>query len=427
MNTHKLNIVLGAVFAVLTILSVIKFASSSSNYVDYSEVPRLIPGFTPQNVHTILLEKGAPTEEERQAGTEPEQLIRLDKAGEQWYLRAQEYGPVQLKAMSSQVEDRILKRIEKLEVTVSTVVTTDAKDADLEKYGFGSESWTITCYDAGEKELAKIRIGRQTGREGDEYDTKVRGSFVKRADQETILISDQPFELYEKPGEWLDKQVLSIEESEVARIHLQNEKGELILERVEKKKDDAKGEDTKDQDAQQPDAAPEPTWKVVRGPEGVGKLRDYAVTTLIARATNVTAKEFLTPATQQAMQAAGLMQPRIRVTVRLRDDSKTEKSIVVGERVEGEQAYQAHAGDVQMVFSLPEWDVAEFEKDPKDFFDALPQAQPAGGDEPKKEGQPGEGGQKGEGGQDAPEQPDPQKQPGEDAPKDAPKDTKKEG
>jgi hypothetical protein len=347
MQSQKLNVVLGALFGVLTILSVIKWTTSSTDFVDYAEVPRLVPGFTPQNVHIVQLTKGkAGDPQQGQQAQQPEVEIVFRKDGENWFLNSREFAQVPMKALGSQIEDRILKKIEKLEVNVSTLIDEEAKAEELKKYGLDEDYWEVTCMDASQKVLATIQIGRQAGREGDDWQSKVKGSYVKRADQDSVLLSDEPIEMFEKVEDWLDKSVMSVDESQVARIELRNEKGELVLERVD---------DGKDEGAEKPasgDVAPG-TWKVVRGPDNVGKLRDYAVSTLLSRACNVNAKTFVSTVSQQAAMDAGLIQPSMMVTLTLRDENKTQKNIRVGKRLEGEQAYYAIASERREMILSP--------------------------------------------------------------------------
>ncbi|PIE22127.1 MAG: hypothetical protein CSA62_13680 [Planctomycetota bacterium] len=378
MNTQKLNIGLAGLFLVLTVLSLIKFFGSSANFVQYDEAQRLIPGFTPENVAVVQLTRGESEDPE----TPPKTQIIFQRKEEGWVMQSNAFPGAQLAAQGTLIEERILARIQRIEANVSTIINEKADEAALKSYGFGAEAWTVTCVGSNGKALAKLQIGRKAGREGDEQGLRVSGSYVKKDDRDVVLISDKPFELFDEAGDWLDKTMVSVDESQVAQIHVMNEQGEILFERIEKKGEDKK----KAEKANPSDAQPQsdkPSWKVVRGPEKVGKLRDFSVSTLLARATKITAKEILQGRMTEAdAQRTGLLSPAIRVVLTLRDEAKTRYQLGIGSRMEGEQAYYATtSGKPGVLFTLADWDIAEFKKDPKEHFDALPEPKKA---EPKK-------------------------------------------
>ncbi len=349
MQADKRNLLLAGTFVILSVLTAMKWNAEASTFVDFKELPKLFPGFTPANIRVIQFSH----KKKSDAGADAkEEGLAFQKRDDSWVLASGRYAG--LAALGSKIESDILKKLEKIEINTSTVVAQDAVEADLKRYGLDEDSaLRVVCGDASGKPLATLLIGRKAGLEKDEYENKVRGTFVRRDNKKTIVLSDEEIELSSEPDEWLNKEMLKVEEAEVAGFTLKNDKGVL-----EMKREAGKG------------------WKTVKGPEKVGKLRDFAVTGLLSRACSVNAKAIKEGASPQAMQTTGIANAKTQITLVLKDDKKTKREIRIGKRVEGEQEYYAWVDGAQVIFSLPDWDVTEFEKDPKEFFDALPKEEP---------------------------------------------------
>ncbi len=119
----------------------------------------------------------------------------------------------------------------------------------------------------------------------------------------------------------------------------------------------------------------------MKGPADMGPLRKDEVASLVSRAARINAQGFATDVIQGKVKKHGLTEPKIEVRITTKDG---DHILRIGNRVEGKQESYALLTKLPSVpFTLPEWDVSFFGKNPKDYFDA--KVEPPKKDAPKKD------------------------------------------
>ncbi|MFQ5504274.1 MAG: DUF4340 domain-containing protein [Planctomycetota bacterium] len=351
----RLNLYLSVIFVGLLVPCFFKWQNSVRALV-WDEVPRLFEGFTPENVAIIVMQRTKKSETPTAPDTQPEtEGLRLVRSEEKWLIASGRFANI--KARSSDIENNILSKIKKIEVTQGTVIVEDADEEKLKEFGLDEASATrVQCADATQKPIADILIGRKAG--GAEFGSNATsGTFVRRFDQTAVILFDEEIAPELEDKAWIEKQIQNIEETEIKAIRIKNEKGEIAFSREEGKE-----------------------WVCDKGkPTETGGLKGMEVTNLLAQARSIYCQDITDPMRTELLPQYGLGDDsRIQVELTTKDDKK--HTVRIGKRVEGKQEYHACVLDGKVLFTLADWNVTPYEKDPKDFFDppAPPEAKDPG-------------------------------------------------
>jgi len=332
------------VFLGLGVLSVVKAVADRKDYVSIESIPRMFPGFTADNVSKIVISK--PKGEAKVPGSEeeiPRESLAFVRQEGKWILGSGNFAGIP--ARESEIKSRILEKIPEIEISTSSLIVEKADDIKLKDFELDEASAAlIECYGADGGMLAGLYIGRTAGG-ADLGEKSADGVFVRKKGDKLVVRFEDRFDLDLDPQSWIDKSMLDLPEADIREITLRNEKGEIQF-----KREEGKG------------------WKAVKGkPKDMGKLREFEVTALLGRARSVYAQDFIAINDPKLWPRFGLEPPKIEVLVKTKDGKV--HGLRIGKMVEGKQEYHAVIAEGRLIFTMPDWDVTAFEKDPKDFFD----------------------------------------------------------
>ncbi len=364
----KTNQLLAGVFVILLIPTSIKVFAGGVDYLE--ERPKLFDGLISDNIAVIEIRKPKSDDSGKPSvgkdGKPSLDQIVFERSEKEWTIVS---GPFagQVKARGTDIESRILEPIGKIEASASTIILDNADENALAGYGLDDKSATILrLIDGNKKEVAQLIIGRSAGGI-DAGSDATSGTYVRRPKEKIIVLASADFALDATEDRWVEKSVQDIDEAEVVELHLSNEHGEVAFKREEEK-----------------------DWQVAKGPEDVGAMRKDEVQSLLSRARSIVVQDFLVG---QEHPKHGLATPQVQVKVKTKDGKV--HLLAIGKQIEGKQQYYAFLqSNPRLLFSLADWDVTPFQKQPKDFFDPKKDPKEDPKEDPKKD--PKESGEKGD-------------------------------
>ena len=372
----KFNQILLGLFLVLLIPTGLKFFSGGVDYIAIDESQMMFQGFVKDNIAQIQISKPKLGDDGQpvlgQDGKPQLDQIAFARKDNEWRLLSGIY-PSILKVRGTDVTTRIFDVIPKILVNQSTVIRSEATEADFKEFGLDEKQvTTVACFDAASKLIATLLVGRKSG--GDAGEQATSGTYVCEAKKKVIVLCDEVIDLDTDEAVWVEKNLQDIPDGDILEISVKNQHGLVHFKREASNKD----------------------WTVVEGPKDVGALRKDQVTNLMTRAKYVSAQEFVSPrGADHGLEPPAT--PVFEITVVTKDEKR--HVLKIGKKIDGKTEYYATssaAGGV--LFTMAEWDVTAYDKPPKDFFDPKPGAKDDKAGDKKGDGTGGKEGDKKAGG-----------------------------
>jgi len=368
----NINTILSVIFVVLLLPCFIKYNGSMRALDLTDESLKVFPGFRAETVASIQITRPKKLDDPAKAAANPNPQvdgISFVRNEEKWLIASGDYQGIE--ARSSEIDDRILKRLNDMIATKGTIIQSDPSDSELASYKLDEASATrVVCGDNAQKPIVQLLVGRNAGDQklGKQATT---GTFVRPVGQKVVILYDRELDLDLDPTSWMEKKLQDVAEADIKALSLRNEKGTISFTRQE-----GKG------------------WKCDKPPADVGKLKEFELNSLIGRARTVEAAGFKSRlVARQQLTDFGLGDDA-PIEIKLTTKADKVHLLHVGKKVEGKQEFYAWLAGKPLIFKLAEWNVTPLQKDPKDFFDPKPITPPKdnsskkGGDEKgqKKDG-----------------------------------------
>ena len=367
------NAVLAIVAGVLAVPTVWTLVNEGSEYTAVDEIPKLFEGFTPENVHFIRISKQKPkteTEGDGNAAPAAEELV-IQRQDDGWALASGELAGAPIREYM--VADELLANVKAMPASKDAVIVVDAKDEDLDKRGLTAETGLrITCLrNDGQTVLADLYLGNETN-ENEYGQDRVRGRYVRKvaADNDTgrksiLLFEKESMRVTTERGDYVDTKVLEIgDAAKIQKFAYKN----------------ATGTDVEFERSSETD----PKWKMVKGPEKAGAVRQGEVDNLVNRFLFVNAQTYegaldrIPPAERAAKYGIGGDASQFVVTATMQDG--TTHRMTVGKKIDDKNEYWATFEACKFLCKVGDWVVSPFEKDGADLFDPPADAVQGDGD-----------------------------------------------
>lgn len=366
------NFVLLGIAAVLSVAAWLVVDNERKNFTEVDKIPRLFEGFTPETVRILILTKpkvdeakpGEPKKDEPKKDLDPEkkdqdvERLTLVKQDTTWKIYDGELAGVPVQ--SAKVEADILKHMKDIRINKKTK-RASADAAYLERTGLDEKHATsIVCADADRKPVAELLLGKDAsgGKWGEDV---THGYFVRAKSSTDAVVYEVDFWMLSlKADDWADKKIHEFEQGKVKSFSVKNPKGEITF--TKEKPTDAE-------------------WKCSKPPEGCGAIRQGEVTNMLARFWRVDAMRFLGPlAAQRDQRSLGLEPADYEIVAEVEEGNSTKTYRVrIGKKIADKGEHNARADGCEFLFSLGDYVVTPFEKDPKDLFDPGASSQPTSG------------------------------------------------
>lgn len=382
----RLNIILAILAAILAVPTVMTISAERSSFTDFSDVPRLFEGFTPENVMVVEITKRKRDENGELvmgANDQPQvEGFRLQRTADGWAIGA---GvplagvPVTSDARRG-VEMQILDHLERIRRDEDALVEESADDEQLAEFELSDDTGTlIRCQDKNGVLVAELILGR-SARDAKAGQQSLRGFFVRRKDDRGVVLYEQDaWYLPLDPKQWVERMVLPRDlAGRVVRARIKNSMGT-----AEFKKEGV--QDT--------------TWEATEAPAGVGPVRQAEVVDKVNRAARTSVTDFVSPLPRDpAGQAAalaqfGLAEPEI--VADLEADDGTVYTIAIGNKLTDKAEYYATLTGSNFIITINSYIRDALEFDIQSLFD--PKFEDGGDEKGDEKGGEDEGG-KDEGG-----------------------------
>lgn len=356
MNLTKANLVLAVATVVLAVPTWVTLRRDLENFVDVSQVPKLLEGFTADNVATLALGKPKDPQPAVPAGTDPNQKPQLQydqinfQRTDQGFVLGQGMGDlVGVPVNNQMLELQVWKHLTDIPGDKETLVQKDATEAQLVEYGLDVEhAFVVKAGNASGQLIAELLVGKDTttSQGGTEA---VRGVFVRRADSRDVVFYEVPMWTRALDANtWIDRTLFKVPADKVRRLELQNQTGKVVL--------------TK--------AAGQASWAAEAAPNGRGAVRQTEVEGLAQRLGFLQVAEFVKPLAGANLPALGLDAPKLAIAVTYEKDGKdVQITIGVGNPMDGKNSHYARCSESQFAVAVPSPWVAGFERDVGEFFD----------------------------------------------------------
>lgn len=362
MRTTVTLAVIAAALAVPTTLELIK---DRRVFTAIDTVPRLFPGFTPDNIRFVQFSRAKPVEPGAANKAEPErEVVTVARTDKGWALLGNgdlNGAPVQKRL----IEDDVLARVAEMRRDPKSLYKAQATAEDLEQAGLTRDTATlIECFDASRKAMAELYVGKDASR-GKGGPDAVRGWFVRRrggaedtGPKDIVLYESDPhmWDLSVRPERWIDRIVHDFEFDEVQAVSIRNEKGQAAFEK-------------NDKDA----------WVAVDAPAGTGAVRVGEVDLMFSQFSMLQVNRFIEPLAKHQGKLAqlGLEKGKFEIAAKMRDG--TQHRLLIGLRIPGQNERYARTDDSPFLLAVGEWMISAYEKDPKELFDPPADAVPKDG------------------------------------------------
>lgn len=371
MRPIAVNFVLLGAAAVLSLAAWLVVDKERKNFTEVDKIPRLFEGFTPENVRILILTKPKTDDtaaadpkkkDEPKKDQDPEkkdqdvERLTLVKQDTTWKIYDGELAGVPVQA--AKVESDILKHMKEIRVNQKTK-RASADAAYLERTGLDEKHATsIVCADAERKPVAELLLGKDAsgGKWGEDV---TRGYFVRaKSSTDAIVYEVDYWMLSLKADDWADKKIHEFEQGKVKSFSVKNPKGEVTF--------------TKDKTT-------DAEWKCAKPPEGMGAIRQGEVANMLARFWRMDAIRFLGPlAAQRDQRSLGLEPPDYELVTEVEEGNSTKTYRVrIGKKIADKGEFNARADNCEFLFSLGDYVVTPFDKDPKDLFDPAASSRPS--------------------------------------------------
>ncbi len=396
MQTNAILAVLAAGLAVPTVLTL---ANEGGDFTEFDKTPRLFPGFRPDTVHAVVLQKAADSEDGAAPtvpGAAPEdaagrQELTLMRSKEGWVIGQAEMLTdfLGVPVRENKVADDILEHIEAMRRDERVLVATDADDEMLARRGLTSETGIrILCQNADRVNVAELYLGNDAS--GGKYTQDVvKGFFVRKEDRKDVVLYEPAasyWNLTLKPEDWIETKIQQFQTDQVTKFSMTNPKGEVSFTRP------AQAEGEADNVARD--------WVAETTPDGYGAVRQDEVNGLVSRFGYVNVQRYIShigrlrdPALQGAVPGDE-SSSRFRVQATLADG--TNYTMWIGDKIPDKNEHYARfdgpkTETKEFLVAVGDWVVTGYEKEPTDLFDPLMPAEGSGDEEGAGDGN-GEGG-----------------------------------
>ncbi|MCA8948291.1 MAG: DUF4340 domain-containing protein [Planctomycetes bacterium] len=334
MNFAKANIALLVVTAALAVPTGMQLWSDAESFVDYSRIPLMFDGFTPENVGTILIAK--PKSEEEQPKPNPQKpdqkvavaydQLLIQRSDKGWAIGQAPGVPSKLAGApvnTQRVETDVFDHLGKIRVDQQTILQAAATEEQLAEYGLDEKSATVVRVTdpTGQNVLAALYIGASAneklkGSEG------VNGIFVRAANSTDVVLYEfeRPWRLGVETDQWLERVLLKLSPEAITRFSLANAASQgkpIVLSRAEGTA----------------------AWTCDAPPAGRGAVRQAEVEGVIGRLRWISVQEFRMRIEQASNLALlGIQPPDIAFELTFKDgDSERTAKFQVGKHVDGDE------------------------------------------------------------------------------------------
>lgn len=364
MNLAKANVILAAAAVVLAIPTFLTLRSDASMFKALDEVPKLFPGFTPENVGAVAIGVPKPDQPKPAANPQnpnaPKPPLQYDqqtfvRTGTGWAVGAEgelQGAPVQ----ANLVEKWLLQHLQDVRYDRDVLVAENASDEDLAKYGLDeTEALVIKAYDKGmQNVVAELLMGKDAKAGNAD---NVSGFYVRRRDsKDVVLYEGQIQKPNVKIDVWLDRSITHIDPATITQFAYS-------------------GPATSGREvsfAKKPGS--QATWTAAKAPDDVGAVRQQEVESMVQRFCNLYAQEIKRPLAATNTGELGLVPPRFTVSATTKDDSGEKTwTLTIGNKVDDKDEYYVQSSQSQFLMTLPQHMVAPFQRNPKELFDPAPE------------------------------------------------------
>lgn len=377
----RTNLILAGIAGVLAIPTAITIVNERSSFTDYSDVPRLFEGFTPENIAVVQLSKSELDENGEVVKNDKDQpkkqALQMRKTVDGWAVGqpqgivAKSVGaPVQTKL----VVQNVLEHIEAVRRDDEALVARDANEDTLKEYELDDDrGLLIQCLDKNNKIVAELLRGR-TARDASAGKDALRGFFVRRKDSRDIVLYEQDAWYADlDPARWIDRQLFDRSAaSEAVRFKIVTPEG--VAEFVKDDKTDT-------------------TWAATEQPPGTGGVRQGEVDQRLNQVLGAQVSDYIQPLPQAearrnaALKMVGLVAPELRAEITL--EGGQELSISIGSKVTDKNEHHAIVGGGKFVITVADWVKSTIERDPAQLLDPADSAarkdDPEAGEPDKKD------------------------------------------
>lgn len=354
----RINFVFAIVAIVLLYPTWRVYESDRASFTDYTDIPRLFAGFDPDNIGRVVIstpkldDAGAPLRDDK--GNAQRDGILIVKTGADSWVIGQGVPVAGVAVRADQVRERVLRHLEQIRSDPKALVHAAADEEALARFGLDADHATlIQAQSAQGVPMAELFLGKASG-ESARGDNALRGYYVRRADSNDVVLYEQDYWLVApNPDTWVDRNPLRFRSESVVELSLMNELGQMAVVK---------------------DAASDLDWKVKTGPAAeVGAPRSAEITSFVRGLTMLNIQRYVEPLPQAeaaikgVLSRHGLVEPKIRVAVRL-DDGATH-TVEIGDQVSGANEYYLRISSVGFLMTVGDWVIAQFEREPAFFFD----------------------------------------------------------
>lgn len=366
MNLNKANLVLFALVAGLSLPTWLTIVRDRESFVDTSAVPKLLEGFTVDNVASLVLaqpKKGvttAPTPGQEAGQKPPVQYDQLTfQRNDEGFVFGQGMGDLMgAPVVQQMLELQVWKHLQEIPMDKETVVLRDATDEQLAEYGLDLEhAFVVKAGNVEGAVLAEVLVGNDSAGSQQGADA-VRGVYVRRADSRDVALYEVPFWNRSIAKEqWVDRSVWKTPADTIRRIELENQTGKVVFRR-------AQGESS---------------WQADAPPAGRAAVRQIEAEGLAQRLAFLQAAELVRPLAGADLRQAGLDQPAVRVSLSFeRDGKEVTEQFALGKVQEGKSAQYMSCSSHKFLLTAPQAWASALERDLAEYFDPAPApAQPS--------------------------------------------------
>ena len=369
MNLTRANLILLVAAVVLAVPTWLQLQRDGGAFTDAADIPLLFDGFTSDNVGSVLLavpKAQQPPADPTKVGQKPpvaydQLLLQRTDAG---FQIAAPQGDLQGAPVAKErVQADVFSHLGRIRSDRQALVQPGATPEQLERYGLDElHAFVLQVKDLGNKNVvAELLVGNNSdvGQSGTEA---IRGVYVRKGGSTDVVLYEfeQDTKMWRRdvdPANWVDKTLFRLEPTAVEYLSIRNTAGGAKPFVFVKK--DGKASWVADPMPEGP------------GYENLGAVRQTEIETVVQRLRYVAAQDVRLPMARAGnLTALGLGPAQIEVEARWKEgDQLRSVTLEIGNKIDGKNEYYLSCSMSQFLMTWPASLVAQFERDPREFFD----------------------------------------------------------